>query len=671
MKVVMMIAAVAAFTISKDSSPVTKVLNLLTDMQNELAAEKKSDEEMYDKMSCWCKKNGNNKDSAVATATSSIESLESEIKAKTAKASQLEMDIKQLDEEVASNMQSLSAAEKLRQEQAAQFHQDDKDMTLSIDSLKNALVVMAKSQESSFMQTTSTTTVRHTLRKIVKDAGEDLMNQVLGPSEKNVLTDFLQSTAQPGGAHAPASGEIMGVLKQMKENFESNLADATAADAKAKAEFAELKKGKTDEITSGEELAKDKTSSLSKTRQGLADAKEDLEDTSNALSADQTFLADMAKRCGQADADWEERSKTRTLEISAVSEAINIISGGDTHDLFKSTLGFLQMQSTRRVMSKSDRARQSASRILLKAAEKSGNKALVQVAAMAKLDAFKQVEDSIKGMIADLEKESADEVALKDFCRDAFHKNDMATMKEEDHIKDLTTQINDFAASIESIAGEIAVLKAEIDDTTVALQQANMNRVKENQEFQKTVADQRATQVILKKAVDKLANFYEFYQTKTAVKVEQTPGAAAPPPPAAMEEYKSNAGAGSVLTMIRNIIQDAVEMETEAITSEQDAQSSYEEFAANSFASIEEAQRAITNKVESKAQAEEGKVSTDADLKDATASLEALHREDAELHQQCDFVVTNFEAREASRVAESDGLKNALAALSQGAASLP
>ena len=65
-------------------------------------------------------------------------------------------------------------------------------------------------------------------------------------------------------------------------------------------------------------------------------------------------------------------------------------------------------------------------------------------------------------MIADIEKEGEDEVALKAMCTDKFHKNDMEIMENEDLLKELTTKINDFAAAIDTLTKEIAALKAEL-----------------------------------------------------------------------------------------------------------------------------------------------------------------------------------------------------------------
>merc|ERR1719198_2572752 len=406
-------------------------------------------------------------------------------------------------------------------------------------------------------------------------------------------------------------------------------------------------------------MIKEKTALLGKTKVQLAEAKEDLEDTTGAMEADQSFLVDLKERCSVSDKEWEQRSKTRSLEIAAVGETIKILTDDDAHDLFGSTLSFLQLSSTRRTLSKEDFAREQASHALLREGSKSGRKALVQLSASVRLDAFKKVEEEINGMIADIEKESDDEVHLKAKCKEEFHQNEMETMAIEDTIKDLTTKINDLTSSIDT-------LEKEILETTIELQRSAELRVKQNKEYQSAIADQKATQSILKKALDRLGKFYaeQFLQLKAKHRhTKQEPGAAAPPPPQGFSEYKSNEGSGSVMTMIEGIITDAKEMEQESIKGEQDAQASYESFVKESYAAIEAAQRSVTNKIEEKAQAEVSKTAAEGDKADADSTAEALAKTKADLHLSCDFVMENFEAREAARKGEIEGLQNTMAQL--------
>merc|ERR1719174_3580758 len=535
-------------------------------------------------------------------------------------------------------------------------------MLVNVMSLKNALVVLEKNLDTSFLQMSAV--LQKKVRDVItKSKADDILQQILNPTERNTLTAFMQGKLSTG---SPQGGEIMGILKQMKTEMESNLGDMQADEKKAVTEFAGLKEAKTSEIAAGEEMAKEKTALLGKTKVQLAEAKEDLEDTTSAMEADQAFLVDLKERCSVSDKEWEERSKTRAMEIAAVGETIKILTDDDAHDLLEGTMSFLQLSSTRRTVSREDFTREQASHMLLNQATKSGRKALVQLSASVRLDAFKKVEEEINGMIKDIEQESADEVALKAMCKDKFHTNDMEIMAIEDTIKDLTTKINDLTSSIDTLSKEIAALKAEILETTIELQRSAELRVKQNKEYQSAIADQKATQSILKKALDRLGKFYaeQFLQLKAKHRhTKQEPGAAAPPPPQGFSEYKSNEGSGSVMTMIEGIITDAKEMEQESIKGEQEAQSAYESFVKESYAAIEAAQRSVTNKIEEKAQAEVSKTAAEGDKADADSTAEALAKTKADLHLSCDFVMENFEAREAARKEEIEGLQNTMAQL--------
>merc|ERR1719316_390441 len=77
-------------------------------------------------------------------------------------------------------------------------------------------------------------------------------------------------------------------------------------------------------------------------KKGLYDAKEDLELTRNQRAADVEFLRSLKLTCQGLDKQWEERSKTRSEEIKAVSEAIAIITEDDNADLLRKTVTFLQ-----------------------------------------------------------------------------------------------------------------------------------------------------------------------------------------------------------------------------------------------------------------------------------------------------------------------------------------
>merc|ERR1719247_3560391 len=88
---------------------------------------------------------------------------------------------------------------------------------------------------------------------------------------------FLQKQAPTNsGSYAPQSGEIFGVLKQMKEGFETNLKDATAEEATAAKTFADMKAAKTDELQSAQTSIQTKTAEKADADDTAASSKTDL-----------------------------------------------------------------------------------------------------------------------------------------------------------------------------------------------------------------------------------------------------------------------------------------------------------------------------------------------------------------------------------------------------------
>merc|ERR1719265_1346044 len=145
--------------------------------------------------------------------------------------------------------------------------------------------------------------------------------------QKRAVGKFMQQATDD--KYAPQSGEIFGILKQMKETFETNLAGSQKEEMQSQKDYEDLKAAKEAEISAGTELIDTKTSELGSTDEKNAQSKESLEDTRETLAADTAFLADLKERCQNMDQEYEERTKTRQLEIQAVSKALAFLSSDE------------------------------------------------------------------------------------------------------------------------------------------------------------------------------------------------------------------------------------------------------------------------------------------------------------------------------------------------------
>ena len=573
----------------------------------------------------------------------------------------LNAEIKNLEKEVAQNQDALAKATALREKQLAEFNAEEKDLLESISALKAAVTVLGK--HNSFLQvprshmTGVATTLDHEMRQ-----HSSLLQGVLTPTQRRAVVSFLQSPqdyfdAEPTfkQSYAPQSGEIFGILRQMKETFEANLASSQKEEGENQKAYADLKAAKEDEIAAGQAQVDSKTDELTTTDEKNAQAKTDLKDTQASLSADEEFLMMLKEKCQMTDKEWEERQKTRQLEMEAVSKALAALSGDDAHDLFTNTFNPAFVQ-----VAENSRRRDAASAVLSRVAQKVQSPRLATLAYRVKLDAFTRVKKAIDDMVAQLLKEKADEIKHKDFCVDEFNTNQLQTEKKEREKKDLIALIADLEAQIDGLAKAIDTLKSEIAEMQVQLKRAGEDREKQNKEFQTTVADQRATQKLLKAALSVLQDFYG--KKNGAALVQQEP--VGPPPPPGFKEYKNNAASGGVMSMIEQIISDAKAMEAEAIRSEEDAQKAYEDFVKETNNSIEAKSRDIINKSEEKSKKEGELVDAKKDKDAAVLELEQLSNYNAELHQSCDFVLKNFDLRQTARDEEVEALRQAKAILS-------
>merc|ERR1712190_508706 len=259
----------------------------------------------------------------------------------------------------------------------------------------------------------------------------------ISPSQKKAAAAFIQAPqdyfdAKPTfkQSYAPQSGEIFGILTQMLETFEANLSQSQKEEMENQKAYEDLKAAKEAEIAAGQAQIDTKTQELADTDEKLAQAKEDIEDTRNSLAADEKFLMMLKEKCQMTDKEWEERQKTRQLEMEAVSKALAILSGDDAHDLFTRTFN----PSLVRAESKVQSARRNQAATLLKAvADKHNNPRLATLAYKVRLDAFTRVKKAIDDMIAQLLKEKEDEIKHKDFCVEEFNTNQLSNYNAELH----------------------------------------------------------------------------------------------------------------------------------------------------------------------------------------------------------------------------------------------
>merc|ERR1719456_2045458 len=438
-------------------------------------------------------------------------------------------------------------------------------------------------------------------------------------------SDYLGLSQQmpSAGSYAPQSGQIFGVLNNMKESFEANLDQSRKDESNAVSTYTQMKKAKDDEIAAGTNQINTKTQELAESDEKCASDKQSLKDTRSSLAADEEFLAMLKSTCADMDAQMAERQKTRSLEMEACSKALAALAGDDAHDLFTKT--FNSAASFVQVSKESSR-RANAAKLLAAAAKRNHNPKLTLLATQVKLDAFKKVKESIEKMVADLVKDKEDEIAFKDYCIDAMNTNEANTDDKNREKADLVAKVDDLTNTVSSLANEIEGLKTSIAEMRLQMKRSGEDRELANKEFQETVADQRAAQKLLGAALGILQGFYGSAALVQKGAAKQPAG---PAPPPGFKNYENNKNSGGVMGMISQIISDAKAMEAEAIRGEADSQKAYEDFVKDTNNAIDAATVQMTNTAEAKAKAEGENTEAKLDLDAATTELAQLKNTEA------------------------------------------
>merc|ERR1719240_2133789 len=431
-------------------------------------------------------------------------------------------------------------------------------------------------------------------------------------------------------SYSSSSGEIFGILSQMKESFETNLESSKKDEAEAAASYAALKSAKEAEIKAAQDKIFNKENENAEAIKKNAESKEDLTGTRGALEADTGFLAAVKKQCATMDEDWEKRTKMRQEEIAAVSDTISFLTDDDARDLMSKSLGFVQLRAlSQRESAQHERAVQ----FLVEAGKRLNSPRISYLATRARFDPFGKLRDSIDGMTGSLDKEKTDEIHHKDDCVSDFNENDKQTTERNGHKADVEQEISDLLSEISFLDEEEKRLLAEISEAQIEMKKASENREKENKEFQATVADQRATQAILKKAMDRLG---EFYNKKAALVQDIPKGLGAPmaAPPPGFGEYKK-AGGGGAMALIENIIADSAGVEKDAITAEKDAQAAYETFIKDTNAEIKAKQEALVNDEENEGKDKIQEANDETDKRGTIQDILKLGSINGALHTSC------------------------------------
>mmetsp|Transcript_29420 Transcript_29420/g.64663 ORF Transcript_29420/g.64663 Transcript_29420/m.64663 type:complete len:702 (-) Transcript_29420:39-2144(-) len=690
MKVFVSVLTMAAASGTEaQANPIRRVVSMLQDMQAKIEEEGKRQTKAMNKYRCYCKSNDEELSKSITDGKAYVELLESKIQAATNGKTQAEADLKQSKEDRAEANKAVEDAQAAREKEAKEFAEESGEMKSNIEAMGKAIPAIEKGMGGSFLQV-----VQNLAANSVDISAED----------KSQLEEFLQGTS--GQGYEPASGQIVGILKQMKETMEGDLADLTKQENESIAGFNGLNAAKNREIQASTDAIEENMKKSGEYAVGIVTMKGNKEDTEDALASDEGYLTELEKGCEDTMKDYELVKQSRSEELAAVADTINILNDDDALDLFKKALptpeSFLQMDAT------SKQLRSQAAAIIRKSG-RNPRLDLITMALQSKKTSFDKVVKMVDDMVDALHKEQSDDDSKKDYCHKELHNAEQTKTELAHTLKTLANEISDHNDNLARLHKQVEELEQGIKDLDKAVEDATQNRKDEHEEYLVELQQNQATLQVLDFAKNRLNKFYNPKDYKAAPKRELTeeermysayggdigttpaPGGIAgsgamafvqirareedsdvakPPPAPKVGGFKKQNASGGVLGMIDMIVQDLKKEMQEHEFEEKQAQEDYEKLMEDSAAKRAADAKSISAREGTIAEREQDLQSA----KDASMGKMKEFQENqeymADVHKSCDFLLENFGKRKEARAQEVEGLKKAKAILAGADVSL-
>jgi len=677
-------------------TPIDKVISLLEGMKTELETDSKAEAAAYDKYACFCQKTTKEKSDSVIKGNDIIDQESSDIADKTQSKKTDSTDLRKRkanQEELAAKLQATNtrcAKEK------AEYEAEEADLSKAISGLKNAIKAMSDSKPAASLLQGS---VRQDLLETLAMA--DAMNLVSAPKRKSVVS-MIQSKAGVDPAdpeYKYHSNDILDLLKDLKKDFDSEKKDLDAEYAKAKKACDELKASLKKEMGSNTDAMNKLEKNIDKLAKEIANHRENLVEAESTMKDDELYLKDLTAQCEARANDYDQRSRMRGDEVTALTQALDILKGdvkGRADEVNQRALFVQKIRAAKlapaavakapvakapkatasKAISKpisflqgflaagvsNEERKAHALALLSSEGQRLNSFVLTSLAQRSAADPFKKIKGLIEKLIQRLIAEATAEATKKGFCDTELGKARKERDFRREDTEDLSAELAGLEAKRDALTEEIDTLTRQLKDENIALKETTADRKEEKEENLKTLKTAKEGLDAVNEALLTLKSFYS--QAAKAAFVQASPVDEDTSGPGFSGNYKGNqSGSKAVLSLLETIASD---FDRTIRTTE-----AAEEAAHRDFVEFQQATKSSIGSKETKKELDEQDLKTTQtslktkmeDLETAQKLLDDALKELEELKPTCIDTGMSYKERVAKREEEMAALTKALCIL--------
>jgi len=645
-----------------EGSPVSKVFEMLADLQAKIIKEGTEAQKTYDEFTEWCEDRSTNIGFEIKTGKAEVEDLKAAIEKADSQITALSTKIEEISESTAKDEADLKAAGEIRAQEAADFAAEEKESKDIISTLGRAIAVLNREMAKS-----PAAMLQFKNGGLVKAFSAMVQASMLSSSDASRLTMLLQnkqnaedsdSDAEAGApdpaAYKGKSDGIIGTLEDLLEKAEMQLETARKTEETNLHNYEMLKQSLDAAIADAAAEMADAKKGLSTNEEAKSTAEGDLSVTTADLKEDVATLQTLHQDCMKGAEEFQLETKSRGEELSALATAKKILA--EALPAAAQTYSFVQLSRTQ-LSSSADLAKFEAVRFIRDLARKQNSNALAQLASRMSsairmgessgADPFAKVKSLITDMIATLEKDAQGEATQKAYCDKETAETKEKKLEKEHEINKLSTKIDSMTAKSAKLKEEVAELQKEL--AAMAASQREMDKIRSEEKalYEKNSAEMKAGIEGVKKALSVLKEYY-----------------------AKADKGHSDKGdaAGGIVSMLEVVESDFTKGLADMESVESSAAAEYEKTSTeNKFAKVSKDKDV---KYKAKESAGLDKASTEAvsDREGIQAELDALNEYLEKLNGMCIAKAEPYAEKKARREAEIAGLKQALEILDGEAA---
>merc|ERR1719262_1082394 len=498
-------------------NPMRKIITMLQDMAKEVEREGEVEKELFDKALCACEGGEAELDKTIADSQAAIEEWTAKTESGNAEKTQLNQEVSEHKTAAATAKKDLEEATMLREKENKAFVENEKDLQMNLDGLSKAIPAIEKGMGgAALMQLPGAARKMDRLRRFVE------VTKLLGNDERsNVLAFLDQGSDEESGdkANSQGAGEILGILKNMKDEMEKDLKEAQEEDASAHNSFNDLTAAKAEEIKLNKKAVVDKEKRIGAIALELSEGNHALEDAKEELENAEKFKATMKEQCASMAEQKAAREKARAEEIKAISEAVNILNDDDALETFSKAKGGAALvqrpkvtydallQLTRKRVTKRVAAHQQRHLVLLTMNQKT-RRASAGPAPAGGDAAEKLVVHMIDGMVGVMHDEDVGDEHKKAWCANETEVSHGIEAAKKDLIEKTSANIAEQEDLLATTVQEIKDLTNKIADLDKMVHETTEQRKAEHQEFVDMFATSATAIRLVDKAIKRLEKFY-------------------------------------------------------------------------------------------------------------------------------------------------------------------